>query len=109
MSRRRVGIKDVAAEAGVSVTTVSHVLNDVDFLRASEETRQPAVDGLGLHPRTMPSDHCRPVIADQPSPVGRCRPVAASRRDPSVHRPEHVAARPPVRASPVPLFTSVSP
>ena len=56
MSRRRVGIKDVAAEAGVSVTTVSHVLNDVDFLRASEETRQRVKDAakrLGYGPNRM--------------------------------------------------------
>ena len=56
MSRRRVGIKDVAAEAGVSVTTVSHILNDVDFLRASEETRQrvkEAAARLGYGPNRM--------------------------------------------------------
>ncbi|WIB63208.1 LacI family DNA-binding transcriptional regulator [Curtobacterium sp. MCBD17_040] len=56
MDRRRVGIKDVAAEAGVSVTTVSHILNDVDFLRASEETRERVKDAakrLGYGPNRM--------------------------------------------------------
>ncbi|WP_457947611.1 LacI family DNA-binding transcriptional regulator [Pseudarthrobacter sp. alpha12b] len=35
-----VGIRDVALEAGVSVTTVSHVLNDVASARVSPETRE---------------------------------------------------------------------
>ena len=37
---RKVHIKDVAARAGVSVTTVSHVLNHVPGKRVSSETRQ---------------------------------------------------------------------
>ncbi|QFQ97010.1 LacI family DNA-binding transcriptional regulator [Streptomyces phaeolivaceus] len=37
---RRIGIKDVAAAAGVSTATVSHILNDVEGKRASAETRQ---------------------------------------------------------------------
>ena len=37
---RKVNIRDVAAEAGVSVTTVSHVLNHFSGARVSEETRQ---------------------------------------------------------------------
>ncbi|WP_350350712.1 LacI family DNA-binding transcriptional regulator [Microbacterium sp. A8/3-1] len=40
MARKTVGIRDVAREAGVSVTTVSHILNDVESARASEETRE---------------------------------------------------------------------
>ncbi|MCU1542785.1 MAG: purR5 [Microbacteriaceae bacterium] len=39
MARKAVGIRDVAREAGVSVTTVSHILNDVESARASDETR----------------------------------------------------------------------
>ncbi|MCW2978104.1 MAG: transcriptional regulator, LacI family [Actinomycetia bacterium] len=35
----RVSIRDVAEAAGVSQTTVSHVLNDVDGARVAEETR----------------------------------------------------------------------
>ncbi|MFB9236955.1 LacI family DNA-binding transcriptional regulator [Plantactinospora siamensis] len=37
---RRVSIRDVAAAAGVSVTTVSHVLNRVDGTRVSPQTRE---------------------------------------------------------------------
>jgi len=40
VTTRRVLIKDVAAKAGVSVTTVSHVLNDVPGKRISDETRK---------------------------------------------------------------------
>ncbi|MGD8167546.1 LacI family DNA-binding transcriptional regulator [Herbiconiux sp. P16] len=40
MARNAVGIRDVAREAGVSVTTVSHILNDVESARASDETRE---------------------------------------------------------------------
>ncbi|GAB3095458.1 LacI family DNA-binding transcriptional regulator [Isoptericola nanjingensis] len=40
MKQRRVTIKQVAAEAGVSITTVSHILNDVPGVRAKEATRQ---------------------------------------------------------------------
>ena len=39
MSQRKVSIKDVAAHAGVSVTTVSHVLNEVPGKRITEATR----------------------------------------------------------------------
>lgn len=39
MSNKNVGIKDVAVAAGVSVTTVSHVLNEVSYARVSPETR----------------------------------------------------------------------
>lgn len=40
MKQQRVTIKQVAAEAGVSITTVSHVLNDVPGLRVNPVTRQ---------------------------------------------------------------------
>lgn len=40
MKHTRVTIKQVAEEAGVSITTVSHVLNDVPGLRVNPVTRQ---------------------------------------------------------------------
>jgi len=39
MAQSRVTIKDVAADAGVSITTVSHVLNEVAGKRIATETR----------------------------------------------------------------------
>ncbi|MDU0348295.1 LacI family DNA-binding transcriptional regulator [Actinomyces sp. MRS3W] len=57
MARRKaVGIRDVAREAGVSVTTVSHILNKVPYARASEETRErvrATADRLGYGPNRM--------------------------------------------------------
>jgi LacI family transcriptional regulator len=41
---KRPGIRDVAREAGVSVTTVSHVLNEVPHARVTPETRQRVQD-----------------------------------------------------------------
>lgn len=42
--RSRVRIKDVAAEADVSVTTVSHVLNQTPHTRVNEQTRRRVLD-----------------------------------------------------------------
>ena len=56
MSSRFVGIKDVAVAAGVSVTTVSHVLNDVTYARISQKTREKvreAAGELGYDPNPM--------------------------------------------------------
>jgi LacI family transcriptional regulator len=53
---RAVGIRDVAAAAGVSVTTVSHVLNDVAYARISPETRnkvRSAAVQLGYGPNRL--------------------------------------------------------
>ncbi|MCA0251281.1 MAG: LacI family DNA-binding transcriptional regulator [Actinobacteria bacterium] len=44
MKQRRVTIKQVAEEAGVSITTVSHVLNNVPGLRVNPVTRQRIQD-----------------------------------------------------------------
>lgn len=44
---KRVSIKDVAVRAGVSVTTVSHVLNEVPGKRISEETRVRVREEIG--------------------------------------------------------------
>jgi LacI family transcriptional regulator len=56
MTNRSVGIKDVAVAAGVSVTTVSHVLNDVSYARISPETRgkvKSAAEQLGYGPNRL--------------------------------------------------------
>jgi LacI family transcriptional regulator len=53
---RRIGIKDVAAAAGVSTATVSHVLNRVEGKRISEETRQRvwrSAEELGYAPNGL--------------------------------------------------------
>ncbi|MFB7653003.1 MULTISPECIES: LacI family DNA-binding transcriptional regulator [unclassified Streptomyces] len=53
---RRIGIKDVAAAAGVSTATVSHILNGVEGKRASVETRQRvlrAAEELGYAPNGL--------------------------------------------------------
>ena len=66
--RKRVGIREVAAAAGVSVTTVSHVLNETPRARVGEATRVRVRDaaaagpvmgiaaGLPKGPRTSYSD-----------------------------------------------------
>ena len=56
MSVRGVGIRDVAELAGVSVTTVSHVLNDTPQMRVAAETRarvREAARTLGYGPNRM--------------------------------------------------------
>lgn len=56
MAVRSVGIRDVAELAGVSVTTVSHVLNDTPQMRVAEETRarvREAAKTLGYGPNRM--------------------------------------------------------
>ncbi len=52
-SKRRATIRDVAELAGVSQTTVSFVLNNVEGVRISEETRQRVLEAartLNYHP-----------------------------------------------------------
>jgi LacI family transcriptional regulator len=56
MPRKQVGIRDVAAAAGVSVTTVSHVLNDTPHTRTSDETKsrvREAATRLGYQPNRL--------------------------------------------------------
>jgi len=55
-STKQMGIKDVAAAAGVSVTTVSHVLNDVPHTRVSDQTRErirATASELGYRPNRL--------------------------------------------------------
>lgn len=56
MKQRRVTIKEVAAAAGVSITTVSHVLNDVPGVRVNPATReriQSTATRLGYVPNRL--------------------------------------------------------
>lgn len=56
MRQKTIGIRDVAREAGVSVTTVSHILNNVESARASDETRErvrATAARLGYGPNRM--------------------------------------------------------
>lgn len=56
MEQKHVGIRDVAKAAGVSVTTVSHVLNETPYARTSEDTRRKvreAAKTLGYGPNRM--------------------------------------------------------
>ena len=56
MSKKAVGIKDVAAAAGVSVTTVSQVLNNVAYARVGAETQDrvyEAASRLGYGPNRL--------------------------------------------------------
>jgi LacI family transcriptional regulator len=53
---RNIGIRDVAKAAGVSATTVSHVLNDAPYARVSQDTRdkvRAAADQLGYGPNRL--------------------------------------------------------
>ncbi|MBN1119473.1 MAG: LacI family DNA-binding transcriptional regulator [Anaerolineae bacterium] len=73
---KRITMRDVAEQAGVSKSTVSHVLNDTRFV--TEETRQrvlDAIEALGYHPsqiaRSLAADHTNTVgllISDIGSP-----------------------------------------
>ena len=56
MPNRRVTARDVAQRAGVSTTTVSFVLNNVEEMRISEETRQRVLEAtkeLDYHPDSL--------------------------------------------------------
>ncbi len=51
---KRVTIKDVAKEAGVSFTTVSHVINETRYVGSNTKSRVlAALDKLGYHPNNV--------------------------------------------------------
>jgi sugar/nucleoside kinase (ribokinase family) len=67
---RRATIKDVAARAGVSVGTVSHVLNDSKTVsEAAREAVLEAVEALGYRPNSL----ARSLIARRPRSEVMCR------------------------------------
>jgi len=54
MARKSISIKDVALEAGVSVSTVSHVMNATRFVKPETRDRVNAAMGsLGYHPSSL--------------------------------------------------------
>ena len=69
MARKRVTIRDVADRAGVSPTTVSFVLNDVQGPNLRDETRQRVLEAareLGY----VPSAAARSLVSGQTSTIG---------------------------------------
>jgi LacI family transcriptional regulator len=71
---KRISIKDVAQRAGVSVTTVSHVLNDAPGKRISDETRarvRQVAEELSYRPNGMARSlrlqrsHILAMVSDQ--------------------------------------------
>lgn len=54
MGRKSINIKDVALKAGVSVSTVSHVMNGTRFVRPETRDRvNAAMDNLGYRPSSL--------------------------------------------------------
>jgi LacI family transcriptional regulator len=77
MASARIKISTVAAAAGVSVTTVSHVLNDVPGKRVSEQTRRKvreAADRLGY----VPNEVARQLRAQRSFTLGLISDVVAT-------------------------------
>ena len=69
MARKRVTIRDVADRAGVSPTTVSFVLNDVQGPNLRDETRRRVLETareLGY----VPSAAARSLVSGQTSTIG---------------------------------------
>ncbi|CAG6394717.1 LacI family DNA-binding transcriptional regulator [Streptomyces cocklensis] len=66
---KRVGLKDVAAEAGVSVTTVSHILNNVQGKRINAETRRLVLE-VAEHLGYQPNDLARGLRLRRSNTVG---------------------------------------
>src|SRR3712207_1200633 len=76
-------IKDVAREAGVSIATVSRVLNDIDVV--NEETKKKvlaAIDKLGYRPNIV----ARSLKTQKTSTIGIIIPDISSQFYPEIVR-----------------------
>ncbi|MFE0455189.1 LacI family DNA-binding transcriptional regulator [Streptomyces sp. NPDC058914] len=68
---RRIGIKDVAAAAGVSVTTVSHILNEAEGKRINPEPRQRVLETARRRPAPCGSCPAQSFRSAGPPPQDR--------------------------------------
>ena len=67
MSNKNIGIKDVAVAAGVSVTTVSHVLNEVPYARVSRGDQGQVSARPPKYSATGPTASRRPFAPNDPA------------------------------------------
>ncbi|MCK9524694.1 MAG: LacI family transcriptional regulator [Limnochordia bacterium] len=77
--RKRVSIKDVAREAGVSVTTTSYVLNQKSTGRISEETAQKVLK-VAERLNYVPNISARTMISQKSQLIGAIIPQTGSSR-----------------------------
>ena len=77
MSRKKITIKDVAREAGVSIATVSYVVNQRTDVKISEETRKKVLQVVNLLDYT-PSQAARALASSRKSFLGVYMPPTSS-------------------------------
>lgn len=88
-------MRDVARVAGVSVTTVSRVINGVGYVGAdTRRAVQEAIESLGF----VPSASARGLAARQTGMVGLCLPDAGPAS--ASHRAAHIGGRVEIVADP---------